>query len=187
MKYNPLIPVLLLAAATAIPARSLQQPATFNQQTLFPQNTGIGSTVASNLSSNEGPFNSNVKLNEINIHAMRHFLKNFPASSDEYWLKTNSGYIVKFKKEAILNEVYYKLNGSFQYSVRYYGEKNLQKDLGNLVHRRFSGYTIVTVIEISVWDQQLFRIKIADKESIKTVQFCDGKLEIIDDLKNLGT
>jgi hypothetical protein len=184
MKHYPLLSFLLFTSAAAISLRTTGQSSTLTQPALYSANSVRTAPLA--FLHEENSFKSNVRLNEINIHAMRHFLKNFPASADEYWLKTNSGYIVKFKNADILNEVYYKLNGSFQYSVRYYAESNLQKDLRNQVHQQFIGYTIAVVIEISDSDQKLYRIKITDRESIKTLQFFDGKLEIIDDLKNLG-
>ncbi len=40
---------------------------------------------------------SNVRLNEINPQAFRHFRKNNPLIEQEYWEKTQNGLIVRYK------------------------------------------------------------------------------------------
>src|SRR6266566_1167947 len=63
--------------------------------------------------------NSNVPLNEISIHAFRHFHKMFPQASDEYWVKTGEGYIVSFMQNSFHNRAHFDLRGSFLCSLKY--------------------------------------------------------------------
>ena len=41
---------------------------------------------------------SNVRLNEINPQAFRHFRKNYPTVDQEYWEKTQNGFTAHFKE-----------------------------------------------------------------------------------------
>jgi hypothetical protein len=183
MKHNPLCYFLPILTAAATPSMAFQEFPKQHPQASF--STGLS---AAGTSHEEGkPFKSNVALNDINIHAFRHFMRNFPAATDEYWLKTNTGYIVKFKTDVILHEVYYKLNGGFQYSVRYYEEKNLDEVLTARIKNQYSGYSIGVITEITESDRLVYLIKITNPHSIKTIQFSDGKLELIDDLENLSS
>src|SRR5882757_1300580 len=70
---------------------------------------------------------SNVPLNEINIHAFRHFHRRFPAASAESWVKSADGYIVSFMEDALRHQAHFDRKGAFLYTVKYYTGKELSR------------------------------------------------------------
>ena len=63
----------------------------------------------------------NVPLNEINIHAYRHFHRLFPTgTTGEYWFKSAEGYQVSFVQDAQRHQAYFDLRGAYLYSLKYY-------------------------------------------------------------------
>src|ERR1700760_1281764 len=64
----------------------------------------------------------NVPLNEINIHAYRHFHRLFPSgTTGEYWFKSAEGYQVSFVQDELRHQAYFDLRGRYLYSLMYYG------------------------------------------------------------------
>jgi len=131
---------------------------------------------------NEKPIRSNVSLNEINIHAYRHFAKNYGDVADEFWNKTSWGYVVSFMKNKERTEIYYQLNGNFQYSARYFQGQDINKDLKVLLAHRYPGYLLDVAVEISDGENIFYQINIHNSEKASIVRYCDGKLELIQEM-----
>jgi hypothetical protein len=133
-----------------------------------------------------GPVISNVPLNEINIHAFRQFRKMFPRITDESWFKNNDGYIVSFVQKSVRNQVHFNPKGAFQYTVRYYEEKDLPAELLKAMKKKYPDYRINVVTEIMNGERTLYLVKIENHFSVKTISVVDGKMEITEDLVNGG-
>ncbi|HMH20405.1 MAG TPA: hypothetical protein VK563_01455 [Puia sp.] len=130
--------------------------------------------------------NGNVPLNEISIRAYRHFQKMFAGVSGEYWQKTEDGYIVSFVQHSFRNRAHFDLRGSFLYSEKFYGEKELTGYTGPDVKRKYPDYRIGVVTEITNGVKTFYLLKIENHSSIKTISVVDGKMEVIEDLVNGG-
>src|ERR1700759_5129045 len=83
---------------------------------------------------------SNVPLNEINVHAFRHFGKNFPQVSGESWMKTKLGYIVSFTENGRKGQVHYNLNGDFLFTIKYYDGSSISPELGARIRKKYPDY-----------------------------------------------
>jgi len=130
---------------------------------------------------------SNVPLNEINIHAFRHFRKSFPGITDENWWKTEEGdYIVSFLQNARRTQIHYGPRGGFQYSVRYFPGKEIAQDMKLNINKVYPQYAIDVVTEISDGTKSFCLVKIESSFSVKTLLICDGKTTIYEDLVNGG-
>jgi hypothetical protein len=129
---------------------------------------------------------SNVPLNEINIRAFRQFGKMFPRISEENWFKNKDGYIVSFVQDLVRNQVQFNPKGAFQYTIRYYEEKDMSAELSRAIKRRFPDYRINVITEIMNGEKTLYLVKIENHLSVKTVSVVDGKMEITEDLVNGG-
>jgi hypothetical protein len=134
----------------------------------------------------ENPITSNVPLNEINIHAFRHFRKRFPEVSGESWWKTGTGYTVSFMENARRIQAHYNLKGSFLYSVKYYTGKELPAETGIWIMKKYPGYHIGVVTEFTDGARSFWSVKIEDPSSVKTLEINDGKMELVEDLINGG-
>jgi hypothetical protein len=142
--------------------------------------------VAAGHGSGDGGFTSNVPLNEINIHAFRHFRKMFPEVSGESWLKTEDGYTVSFVENARRGQAHFNPKGGFLYSVKYYAGAAIPAEIGAQIIKKYPGYRIGVVTEITDGEKTFRQIKIENPYSVKTISFCDGKMELVEDLVNGG-
>jgi hypothetical protein len=127
---------------------------------------------------------SNVPLNEIKVRAFRHFRKNFPTISDETWFKYDQGYLVSFVKNSWRNQVHYDLRGSFLYSLKYYTGAAIDKTTGSLIERRFPGYQIDVVTEITNGEKTFYLVTIKNPSYVKTISVCDGTIELLKEFIN---
>ena len=135
---------------------------------------------------NEGII-SNVPLNEINVHAFRHFGKNFPQVSGENWLKTKLGYIVSFTENGRRSQVHYNLHGDFQFTIKYYDGSALSSELGSRIRKKYPDYRIGVVTEFTDGMKIAMEVKIENPSSVKTISVnSNGKLELIETLVNGG-
>jgi hypothetical protein len=130
---------------------------------------------------------SNVPLNEINVHAFRHFEKNFPQVSGESWLKTDLGYIVSFTEKGRRSQVHYDPKGGFQFVIKYYAGTSIAPELGSRISRKYPDYRIGVVTEFWDGEKTVMEVKIESPSSVKTISVnSNGKLELIESLVNGG-
>jgi hypothetical protein len=130
--------------------------------------------------------NSNVPLNEINIHAFRHFRKRWPAVVGESWIKGEDGYTVSFKENSLRCQARFDARGGFLYSLKYYSGKNISNDLSGLLIRKYPGYTIDVVTEITDGEKVFYLVKVENSSSVKTLSVSEGKVEVYEELINGG-
>ena len=137
-----------------------------------------------------GPGNGiscNVPLNEISIHAYRHFHRLFPAgTSAEYWFKSPEGYQVSFVKDGQRHQAYFDQRGGYLYSLKYYAGAKIPKATGDLVKKKYTDYQIDVVTEITDGDKTFYLVKIINPSSVKTLSVCDGKMELLEEMINGG-
>lgn len=131
-------------------------------------------------------FNSNVPLNEINIHAFRRMHRRYPASLGEYWLKTEDGYLVSFTEHSHRYQACFSLDGAFRGCLQYYAGKDAPAELTQLIGRKYPGYTIKVVTEITDGANVFYRVNIENSSSVKTLSVRDGQVEVLEELVNGG-
>lgn len=129
---------------------------------------------------------SNVRLNEINTLAFRHFRKNYASVEQAYWEKNQHGFMAKFTESDQLNLVYYDNEGSFQYSVRYLAENDLNHDLQKRLKREFPGYQFDILSEINNEVRTVYLVTLKNKYSMKSLMIDQGEIKVIEDLNYAG-
>jgi len=145
-----------------------------------------GLPVSYNFGGGDNVLSSNVPLNEINIHAFRHFRRRFPAVSGETWTKVEGGYIVSFVEHSQRNQARFDSHGAFLYSLKYYTGDDVAGDLSGLIKRRYPDYLIDVVTEITDGEKVFFLVKIENSSSVKTLSVTEGKVEVYDEVVNGG-
>lgn len=134
-----------------------------------------------------GGITCNVPLNEINIHAFRHFHRLFSSGTTaEYWFKSEEGFQVSFLKDGQRNQAYFDSHGGFLYSLKYYSGSRIPTVAGDIVRRKYTDYQIDVVTEITDGDKTFYLVKIINPGSVKTLSVCEGKIELIEELVNGG-
>ncbi len=143
--------------------------------------------VAYNFGGGDNTVRSNVPLNEINIHAFRHFRKRWPAVSGETWTKADQCYIVAFTENSQRNQARFDLHGGFLYSLKYYSGSDISPDLSGLLQKKYPDYRIDVVTEITDGEKVFYLVKIENASSVKTLSIAEGKVEVFEELVNGGT
>jgi hypothetical protein len=130
---------------------------------------------------------SNVPLNEINTRAFRHFHRLFPSATDgEHWFKSPDGYQVSFLLDAQPHQAYFDRRGSYLYSLRYYGGKEIPRAAGDLIKIKYPDYEIGVVTEITDGEKTFFLVRIANPSFVRTLSVCDGRIDMIEEMVNGG-
>jgi hypothetical protein len=142
--------------------------------------------VSYNFGDGENTLRSNVRLNEINIHAFRHFRKRFPAVSGETWVKVDQGYIVSFMENSQRNQARFDSRGGFLYSLKYYSGGDVSNDLSGLIKKKYPDYLIDIVTEITDGERVFYLVKIENPSSVKTLSVTEGRVEVFEELINGG-
>jgi hypothetical protein len=120
------------------------------------------------------------------LAAYRHFRENFSTVSNEDWIKDDNDYVAKFTEGIIRNRVYYNSKGEFQCAMKSYGAELLNPELNKKVHDNFDGYAIKTVTELSNLDAVVYYIVIENRESVKKLEYLDGKITVTEEYLNGG-
>jgi phage-related protein len=131
-------------------------------------------------------FQRNVRLNEINVSAIRHFRKNHPTVEQEYWEKTQQGLTVHFKDMDKMSLAYYDNQGAFLYSVKYFEESYLNNDLQKRLRREYPGFQFDILTEINNDTKTIYLVTIKNKYSMKSLLIEQGEIRVIDDLNYAG-
>lgn len=132
-------------------------------------------------------FVSNVPINELNARAYRRFHRRYQAvTAGEYWFKSGEGYQVSFMLDQHRELAYYDLHGAFMYSLKYYEGKEAPLETGDLVNRRYPGYKIDLVTEVTDGQKTFYLVQILNPAHIKILSVTDGRIEIIQEMNNGG-
>jgi hypothetical protein len=127
------------------------------------------------------------RMNEVNVHAVRHFLAHFYPTTPVKWFQDEHHYVAIFKEGDSTDRVYYKNNGNFEGCFKYYGAADLDGQLKSTVMRKFPGCEIMTITELTDLEKKELYIKIKDGAYIRTLT-CSGEgIEITENIKDGGS
>ena len=123
---------------------------------------------------------SNIPLNEINSRAFRNFHHIFRNISDpEHWFFSQQGYQVSFTIRGVYYQAFFDPRGGYRYSLHHYSGKEIPREAGDLIKRKFPDYQLDIVTEITDGDKIVYLVRLVGVSSIKTVSACDGEIQVI--------
>jgi len=125
-----------------------------------------------------------LRMNEVNTHAARHFLKNFSPSSTVKWFQDDQHYVATFTEGDSTDRVYYKSNGNFDFCLKYYRAADLEPYLKSIVFKKFPGCEILTITEITDLENKVLFIKIKDGFYFRTLNYSDQGIEITENFRD---
>ena len=132
-------------------------------------------------------FSSNVPLNELNIHAYKHFHRIFSSGvTAEYWVKTADGYQTSFMQNDRQHKAYFDRHGYFKFSLAYYEGKDIPRLAGELIKLRYPDYRINVVTEIYNGEKTSYLVRVVNTNNIKTLALYDGQIEVMEEMVNGG-
>ena len=123
---------------------------------------------------------SNVPLNEINIHAWRNFHRIFrKVAGDENWFYSDQGYRVAFLRRGYHYEAYFDDRGGYRYSLHHYAGKDIPREPGDILKRKYPDYHLNVVTEITDGEKIVYLVRLVSTTTIKTISLCDGDIQLI--------
>jgi hypothetical protein len=115
-------------------------------------------------------------LAEVNIHAARDFSKKFKDATDVIWVDGTAGPSVYFKQDGISMRATYNRLGNREYSLKYYDESGMRKDLRHLVKSTYYDYSILQVTEIERNESISYLVKMQNDKEYLTVKVIEGEM-----------
>jgi hypothetical protein len=121
---------------------------------------------------------NSTKTTDINDRTMANFKKYFSEVTDDVWIKTPNGYVVRFTSNGIPNTAFLSNHGNCQSCVRYYTEKELTGDIRQQVKSTYFDFAITSVREVTYNSQTAYLVTIEDKTSWKVIRIVDGEMDV---------
>jgi len=73
------------------------------------------------------------------------------------------------------------------YSLKYYDAKEVPRETGELVNRRYPDYKIDVVTEIMDGQKTFYLVQIMNRAYIKILSVNDGRIEVMQEMNNGGS
>ena len=93
----------------------------------------------------DGHFFATVRPFDINIKAVRDFTQSFKQAENVRWYKVTDGLMAYFTENGIKMRSGYDRKGNWLYSMRFYAETSLRKDIRAEVKSIFYDYSITWI------------------------------------------
>jgi len=124
-------------------------------------------------------------INNINVSAVRDFVKRFHDQDNARWFKLkDASLIVKFDRPDVGFRVAYSSKGSWVYTLQTYHEKQMPRDVRATVKSTYYDYSITQVEEIDHTDGAgiVYIVHVKDDASWKTLRVCNGEMDVLETL-----
>jgi hypothetical protein len=120
-----------------------------------------------------------VNRNEINVNALRHFVRNYNDTSDEKWYATPDMVVALFSQQGIDYRVdYNSRSGNWIETFRTYDEAEMSLDLKQTVRSSYHDYTIFQVQEIEQPLHPLnYIVHMEGKARLINLRIYDGEMQ----------
>src|ERR1700692_3553287 len=119
----------------------------------------------------------------INTKALKDFSSRFENTSNAMWFEDKNGFVSYFVKNGYGNRAYYDKKGHWQYSLLFYGEDKLPRDIRATVKSTYFDLAITLVEEVQTTEGMAYVVHLEDKTSIKILRVSkDGEMETMQDL-----
>lgn len=120
-----------------------------------------------------------VNRNDINVNAVRHFVRNYKDIANENWYATQYMVVALFALQGIDYRIDYNIkNGDWIETFRTYNESKMSSDLKQNVKSAYNDYTIYQVQEIEQPLHPLnYIVHLEGKARLINLRIYDGKME----------
>lgn len=119
----------------------------------------------------------------INTKAMKDFQARFNEASNTMWYSDGNGLETTFSRDGFTDRVFYDKKGRWEYSLIFYSENKMPRDLRAVVKSAYYDLTITLIEEVQTPDGKAYFVHLEDDATIKIVKLNqDGEMEIFQDL-----
>ena len=120
---------------------------------------------------------------DVNTKAVKDFHLRFNHAGNTQWYSDRNGFTSYFVQDGYGDRAYYDKKGHWRYSLIFYGEDKLPKDIRKIVRSTYFDLTITLVEEVQLADAMAYVIHLEDKSSIKIIKVNkEGEMETMQDL-----
>ena len=140
----------------------------------------------SNSGNTEYPYDSVAKMDakSINVKALKDFKSRYANIGEVIWYTEKSGSFSCFTRDGYVNRVYYDKNGRWEYSLLFYGEAKLDRDIRKAVKMNYYDQSITLVEEVQTVSGVVYVITLEDKSSLKILKINkEGEMEIMQEME----
>jgi hypothetical protein len=119
----------------------------------------------------------------INAKAIKDFQGRFNGASNAMWFSDASGFVSYFVQNGYGNRAFYDKKGRWQYSLIFYGEDKLPRDVRSAVKSTYFDLNITLVEEVQTTEAMVYIVHLEDKSNIKILKVNkEGEMEIMQEL-----
>jgi hypothetical protein len=122
------------------------------------------------------------------VHAkvIRDFILRYDDVSEARWLPGRKGSTMYFVKDGFNNRAVYDLYGNWRYSMIFYQEAQLPKDIRRVVRREYFDLDITVVQEVQTEAGKAYFVHLEDQSNLKIVKVnTDGEMETIEEFQKI--
>jgi hypothetical protein len=142
-------------------------PAFNNNMKIEPNSSAGNVTSAPSYSTNVAELNSKIGKN---------FSKNFKNPEDVRINKFKDFTYIYCVTNGVTNRIRYDRKGNWDYTIRYYQENLLPKEIRKQVRSTYYDFNIEGVTEVSVGDKTAYLVRIKSADLWKTVKIVDDEM-----------
>jgi hypothetical protein len=169
----------IIALGTCVYAQNSVSPVAFNDAKNF--KLSVRNLAALESPAFMGTYAPDAK--DINAKAIKDFQIRFNKAGSPKWFSDRNGFISYFVQNGFGNRAYYDKKGRWQYSLLFYGEDKLPRDIRAVVKSTYFDLAITLVEEVQTTEGMAYIVHLEDKSNIKLVKVSkDGEMEIMQEL-----
>jgi hypothetical protein len=121
-----------------------------------------------------------LKATQVDIKAVRHFIRSHKNVSDERWFRTEDGYIANFVSKGIDTRILYDGNGRWLCDLLVYTEDRLPSDIRHRVKSQYYDDDLTEIRQYETRDKTVYIILTKDQQSnTKILKVGEGEMEEI--------
>jgi hypothetical protein len=103
------------------------------------------------------------------------------AAGEENWVSSVEGYKVSFTVHGKQYQAWFGNHGAYRYSLHYYPGKEIPRETGDLIRRKYPEYQLNIVTEITDGEKTVYLVRLVSPIHIKTLSVCDGDMRVVED------
>jgi hypothetical protein len=169
----------IIALGTCVYAQNSVSPVAFNDAKNF--KSSIRNLAALESPAFMGTYAPDAK--NINAKAIKDFQIRFKKAGSPKWFSDGNGFVSYFVQNGLGNRAYYDKKGRWQYSLLFYSEDKLPRDIRTVVKSTYFDLAITLVEEVQTTEGMAYIVHLEDKSNIKLVKVSkDGEMEIMQEL-----
>lgn len=122
---------------------------------------------------------------DVNMRAVRDFKKSFGSATNVQWVRTENGTSVYFTKDGKSMRSSYNVKGNREYTLKYYDESGMSRNLRHRVKSNYYDHNIVIVTEVARNNEVYYLVKMENAKEYLTLRVTDDDMSVFEKISKL--